>query len=70
MSVSVSVCPRVSVCGSITSHISKTSEVIAIIIKFDRVTQTASVMRMHHMPFILTVTFIHGHTDLNHENNI
>ena len=30
---------------------------------------TASDMVMHHMLIILTLTFIHGHTDLNHENN-
>ena len=32
-------------------------------------TVTASDMRMHHMLIILTLTFIQGHTDLNHENN-
>ena len=41
------------------------SEVITI--KFDTV--TASFTRMHHMLTILTLTLIHGHTDLNHENN-
>ena len=29
----------------------------------------ASDMRMHHMLIILTLTFIQGHTDQNHENN-
>ena len=28
---------------------------------------TDSVTRMHHMVMILTLTFIQGHTDLNHE---
>ena len=36
-----------------------------IIIKHGTV--TASDMLMHHMSFILTLTFIQGHTDLNHE---
>ena len=26
-------------------------------------------MKMHHVLIILTLTFIQGHTDLNHENN-
>ena len=30
---------------------------------------SASDMRMHHMLIILTLTFIHGHTDLSRENN-
>ena len=30
---------------------------------------TASDVVMHHMLIILTMTFIQGHTDLNHENN-
>ena len=30
---------------------------------------TASDMRMHHVLIILTLTFIQGYTDLNHENN-
>ena len=32
-------------------------------------TVTASDMLMHHVLIILTLTFIQGHTDLNHENN-
>ena len=32
-------------------------------------TWTAADMRMHHLVIILTLTFIQGHTDHNHENN-
>ena len=32
-------------------------------------TVTASDMRMHLMLIILTLTFIQGHTELNHENS-
>ena len=53
------------VCLSIASHISETSEARAI--TFD--TLTASVTRMHHVLIILTLTFIQGQPDLNHENN-
>ena len=53
------------VCLSVTSHISETSWAIAI--RFDTV--TVSVTRMHHVFIILTLIFIQGHTDLNHENN-
>ena len=52
------------VCLSVTAHISETSE--AITIKFGTV--TASVMIMHQVLIILTLTFIQGHTDLNHKN--
>ena len=38
-----------------------------IIIKLGTV--TASDMLTHHMLFILTLTLIQGHTDLNHDNN-
>ena len=61
--LSVSVC--LSVCPSIASHISETRQ--AITIKFDKV--TASVTRMYHVLTIFTLTFIQGHTDLNHENS-
>ena len=55
-----------SLCVSVASHISETSEAIAI--KVDTV--TASVTRMHHvLIIILSLTFIQGHTDLNHEND-
>ena len=57
------VCVCVSLCRQ--PYLSETSEAIAI--TFDTV--TASVTRMHHMLFILTLTFIQGHTDFNHENN-
>ena len=39
-----------------------------VIIKLGTV--TASDMRIHHGLSILTMTFIQGHTDLNHEKNI
>ena len=55
-----------SVCLSgVASQISDTSEAIAITFK----TVTASVMSMHHVLIILTLTFIHGYPDLIHENN-
>ena len=53
-----------SVCLSVASHVSKTSEVIAS--KFD--TATTSVTERHHVLNILTLTYIQGHTDLEHEN--
>ena len=61
---SLSVC--LSVCLSIASDSSETIEVV--IVKLDTV--TASDMRMHRVLSILTFTFIQGHTDRNHENNI
>ena len=51
---------NVCVCASDSS-----GTIEAIIIKLGKV--TASDMRMHHMLIILTLTFIQGHTDLNHE---
>ena len=51
---------------SLASYSSETIEVI-IIIRLGTV--TASDMLMHHVLIILTLTFIQGHTDLNHENN-
>ena len=53
------------VCVSLTSDFSGTVDVI--IVNLGMV--TASDMRMHHMLIILTMTFIQGHTDRNHENN-
>ena len=53
------------VCLSVASDISETSEATAITLD----TLAASVTRMHHVLIILTLTFIPGHTDLNHENN-
>ena len=58
-------CMCVCVCVSLASDSSETIEVIII----KRGTVTASGMRMHHVLIILTLTFIQGHTDLNHENN-
>ena len=54
-----------SVCVSLASDSSETVEVI--IIELGMV--IASDMVMHHVLIILTLTFIPGHTDLNHENN-
>ena len=51
-------------CLSLTSD---PLETIHIISKLNTV--FASDMIMHHMLIILTSTFIHGHTDLNRENN-
>ena len=51
-----------------TNLASDSSETIeGIIVKLGTV--TASGMVMHHVLIILTLTFTHGHTDLNHENN-
>ena len=43
-------------------------EAIEVIIKLGKV--TASDVRMHHMLIILTLTFMQGHTYLNHENTM
>ena len=56
---------RLSVCLSLASDSSETIEVIIIQLG----TMTASDIRMHHLLIILALTFIQGHTDLNHENN-
>ena len=53
------------VCVSLASDSSESINVITI--KLGMV--TASAMRMHHVLIILTLTFIQGYTDLNHENN-
>ena len=63
--VSVCVCVSVSVCLSLTSDSSETIKVT--IIKLG--TGTASDIWMHHMLIIWTLSFIRGHTYLNHENN-
>ena len=61
----------VKVCVSVVSLASDSSETVevneVIIVKLGTV--TASDMRMHQVFIILTLTFIQGHTDLNHENN-
>ena len=59
----MSVC--LSVCLSLASDYSESIEVIII----KRCLVTASDMVMHHVFIIVTLTFIQGHTDLNHENN-
>ena len=61
MLVRVCVC----VCVSLASDSSETIKVT--IIKLGTV--TASDMGMHHVIIILTMTFVQGHTYLNHENN-
>ena len=52
-------------CVSLASDSSETVEII--IVKHGVV--TASDMGMHHILIILTLTFIQGHTYLNHESN-
>ena len=47
---------------------SDSSETVKVIIKLGAV--PASDMVMHHVLIILTVTFLQGHTDLNHEANL
>ena len=54
-----------NMCLSLASNSSETVKVTFI--KFS--TATASDMGMHHVLIILTLTFIQGQTDLNHENN-
>ena len=63
VSVCLCVCVRVSL--SLRSDSSETVE--ATIIKLGTV--SPSDMRMHHMLIMLTLTFIQGHTDVNHEKN-
>ena len=65
--VSVCVCIHVCVCvpRSPASDSSETVEVIIVRLG----TMAASDMTMHHVLIILTLTFIQGHTDQNHENN-
>ena len=58
----------VSVCVCLTLASDSLETVEVTIVKL--ITVTASVTRMHHMLIRLTVTFIQGHSDLNHENNI
>ena len=55
----------VCVCVCLASHSSGPIEVI--IIKLDTV--TASDMTMHHVFHYIALTFIQGHTDLNHDNS-
>ena len=62
---SLSVCVCVSVRLSVASHVSETSEAIAITFN----TVTVLVTAMHHVLIILILTFIRGHTNLNHKNN-
>ena len=58
-------CSSVRLCESLASDSSETVEVI--IINLGMVTVLDMVM--HPVLIILTLTFIHGHTGLNHENN-
>ena len=59
------VCVSVCLCVCSSQAIPRKFEVIIINIG----TVTASDMKLHHMLMILTLTFVHHHTDLNHENN-
>ena len=54
-----------SVYVCVASDSSETVEVIIVKV----CTVTAFIMRMHHLFILLTLIFLHGHTDLNHENN-
>ena len=65
MHVRACMCVRVCVRVSLASDSSET--IIVVIITF--CTVTSSDMTMHHVLCILTLTFIQGHTVLNHENN-
>ena len=56
------VCVCVCVCVCLASDSSETVEFIKL------GTVSASDMGMHQVLIILTLTFIQGHTDLNHEN--
>ena len=53
------------VCVYFASDFLETVEIM--IVKFS--TMTTPDMRMHHVRIIITLAFIQGHTDLNHENN-
>ena len=57
----------VCLCVCLAGDSSETVQVNIVKLKLDTV--TASGMRMHHVLIILTLTFIQGHTDQNHENN-
>ena len=59
------VCVCVSVCVCVASDSSETIKGINIKLG----TVTASDMGMHHVVIMLTLTFIQGYTDLNHEIN-
>ena len=63
--VCVHACVRACLCVFFASDSTETVEII--IVKLGTV--TASNMRLHHVLIVLTLTFIQGHTDLNHENN-
>ena len=82
---SLCVCVRVSVCvcvspfamfikfdwrySSVCVSLHSSETIKVLIIKLGKVRVTASNMVLYHMLLILTLTYIHGHTDLNHENN-
>ena len=51
------------------SHKIYSSETIEIVVIIKLGMVTASDMRMYRVLIILTLTFIQGHADLNHENN-
>ena len=57
------------VCVCVCVPPSDSSETVqTIIIKLG--TETASDITMHHVLIIVNLTFVQGHSDLNHENNI
>ena len=59
-------CVRACVCACVLSDSSETVQVI--IVKLSTVTASDN-MVIHHVLLILTLTFIQGYTDRNHENN-
>ena len=59
-------CVSVCLCVPLVNDSSETIEVTHGIVKLGTV--TASDMRMHHVLIMLTLTFIQGHTDLDHGN--
>ena len=65
----VCVCACLSVCLSVClSLASDSSEPVKVTI-ITLGTETTSDMALHQVLIILTLTFIQGHTDINHENH-
>ena len=61
------VCMSLSVCLSVCTSPAIPQKLLVIIIILG--TMIASVIRMHHVSILVILTFIQGHTYLNHENN-
>ena len=60
---------RVCLCLCLSVRVSLSSDSSETVIMVNLGTVTASDTRMHHVLIMLTLTFIQGHTDRNHENN-